>query len=182
MAVTATTESVLKRLKLVDHLVTEVAIDKKDFVERLKANVDAGSTSQFFASLEMFSSSKNEYKGLVTDEHFKIRRRRRLFDVRMSVAVAEGTFKARENLLVIESTIRGFNGIFIPFIVFALIFYLLFIVTFIFTDSPGIFRWLIIPLVMIHAFFMIGFPYFIMRRSISRMKYELERDFHYMAR
>lgn len=29
---------------------------------------------------------------------------------------------------------------------------------------------------------MLGIPYFVMRRSVSRMKHELEREFYYMTK
>jgi hypothetical protein len=175
-------KSILERLKLVDYLTTEIPIAKKDFIEKLKMNVDHGDTGVFLSAFEVFSSSKNEYKGIVTFESFKIRRRRKFFDMNMNLAVAEGSFKQRENLLIIESTIKGFRGIFIPFIAFLLIFYIAFIASIIFSDSSGNMGWFFVPFIFIHASIMLGIPYFIMRRSVSRMKYELERDFYYMTK
>jgi hypothetical protein len=35
------------------------------------------------------------------------------------------------------------------------------------------------PFLLIHMSLMIGVPYFIIRRSVNRMAYDLERDFHY---
>lgn len=35
---------------------------------------------------------------------------------------------------------------------------------------------------VVHAAFLMGIPYLIMRRGVARMKYELERDFYYMTR
>lgn len=172
--------SILKRLKLIDYLTTEIPINKKDFVEKLKMNVDQGEISISF--LEAFSSSKNEYKGLVTDESFKIRRRRRFFDRSMSLAVVEGSFIQKDDLLIIESTINGFRGIFIFFVVLVLVSYVGFIVAFIFSDIPGNMEWFMVPFIFIHASIMLGIPYFTMRRGVSKMKYDLERDFHYMVK
>ena len=175
-------KSILERLKLVDYLTTEIPIAKKDFVEKLKMNVDPGDIGIFLSAFEVFSRSKNEYKGIITSESFKIRRRRKFFDMNMSFAVAEGGLKQRENLLIIESTIKAFSGIFIPFIAFLLTIYIALTITFIFSDSLGNMGWFFAPFIFIHASIMLGIPYFIMRRSVSRMKYELERDFYYLAK
>jgi hypothetical protein len=175
-------KAILEKLKLVDYLTTELPIDKKDFIDKLKMHVDQGDIGIFFSAFEVFSSSKNEYKGTVTSDSFKIRRRRKFFDMTMSPAIAEGSFRQRENRLIIESTIKGFHGIFIPFIALLLIFYIAFILSFIFSDNPGAMGLFMIPFIFIHAAFMLGIPYFIMRRSVSRMKYELERDFYYLTK
>jgi hypothetical protein len=175
-------KSILERLKLIDHLTTEIPIEKKDFVEKLKMNVDHGDTGVFFTAFEVFRSSKNEYKGTVTFDSFKIRRRRKLFDMRASLAVAEGHFRQKENLLVIESTIKSFRGIFIFFLVFLLVFYTASIVSLIISDIPGNMGWVFVPFIFIHASFMLGIPYLIMKRAVSRMKYELERDLYFMTK
>lgn len=175
-------KSILERLKLVDYLTTEISIDKKDFIEKLKMNVDQGDIGVFYSAFEAFSSSKNEYKGTVTFDSFKIRRRKKFFDINMSLAIAEGSFRQKEKLLIIESRIKGFRGIFVPFIAFILMFYVAFIATFNFSDNSRSMEWLIIPFIFIHASIMLGVPYFIMRRAVSRMKYELERDFYYMTK
>ena len=99
----------------------------------------------------------------------------------MSLATAEGTFKQVDNKVIIETEINGFHGIFIPYYIFVPIFYLIFIIGFAFADSPQE-LWFFIPFIIIHAMFMLGFPYFFMRRSVNRMKYELERDLYFMIR
>jgi len=39
-----------------------------------------------------------------------------------------------------------------------------------------------VPFLFIHAAFMFGIPYFMMRRSVKRMKHDLEREFYYMTK
>lgn len=175
-------KSVLERLKLVEYLTTELHIDKKIFVEKLKMYVDEGDTGIFLSSFEAFSSSKNEYKGIVTFDSFKIRRRRRLFDMSMNLAVVEGRFRQREHVLIIESTIKGFRGIFIPFVALILMFYIVSIISVFLSDIPSSMGWSFIPLIFIHASIMLGIPYFMMKRAVSRMKYELDRDFFYLTK
>ncbi|MBT1696672.1 hypothetical protein KK083_07295 [Fulvivirgaceae bacterium PWU4] len=175
-------KSLLERLKLVDYLTTEISIDKREFVEKLKKNIDQGDTGTFFSAFEAFSSSKNEYKGTVTPDSFKLRRRRKMFDMNRSLAIAEGTFRQKENLLVIEATISGFRSIFIPFIVLLLLLYVTAAVSFSLYNTAGTLMWFMFPFMLVHASLMLGIPYFVMRRSVSRMKYELERDFYYITK
>src|SRR5690606_15147097 len=125
-------KSTLEQLKLIDYLTTEIQIERRVFVEKLKGHVDHGNIGIIFSTFEAFSSSKNEYKGIVNFDSYKIRRRRKLFDMNISLAIAEGTFRENQGLLIIESTITGFHGVFIPFIVFILLFYIAFISVFIF--------------------------------------------------
>ncbi|UII26074.1 hypothetical protein LVD15_22650 [Fulvivirga maritima] len=173
----------LRSIKLVDNLTTELNIQKSEFVKTFKAHVDEGSTGFGSDAFDVFSSSKNEYKGHVGYDNFKIKRRRRFFDRNMNLAVASGTYKQKESQLIIETEINGFSGMMIPFYIFALIFYSFFIVTFSFADNiNGNGAGFALPFIIIHAAFMFGIPYFMMRRSTKRMAHELEREFFYMTK
>ncbi len=175
----------LKKLKLVDQLTTEIEIERNQFVGRFKEHVDQGDTSIFSDIFDVFSSSKNEYKGNVNHAGFKIKRRRRFFDMNMGLAIATGKFHEKENTLVISTEINSFHGIMIPFYIFIAIFYLIFIFGFSFVAFTGESNGEVafaIPFLLFHAAFMFGIPYFMMRRSTSRMKRELEREFFYMTK
>ena len=173
----------LKKLKLVDYLVTELEISQHDFVNRLSASVDEGSVGMFFNSFEAFSSSKNEFKGHVGLYDFKIRRRRRFFDMNMNLAVASGTFEQRGNFLRINTEINGFMGMIVPFYVLLIVFYSVFVILFLTADDvEGNMDFIALPFIIIHAAFMFGVPYFMMRRSVSKMKHELDREFYYLTK
>ncbi len=173
----------LKKIKLIEHLTTDIEIQKNEFVSKLKQHVDQGSTGMFSDTFDFFSSSENEYKGQVGYEGFKIKRRRKIFDMNMNLAVASGTYRQNNEKLIIETEINGFNGMMIPFYVFAILFYSIFIGAFFMTDNfEGNGAGFALPFIFIHAAFMFGIPYFIMRRSTKRMKHELEREFYYMTK
>jgi hypothetical protein len=171
----------LKRLKLVSHFTLEIETEKSVFVGKLKANVDEGNTSVLFSIWEKFGSSKNEYKGTVEDGSFKIRRRRKLFDMNMNLAVVSGSYRQRDHILFIEAEVNGFHGVFIPFYIFLPIFYLVAIAAFLLSENASQ-MWFVLPFMLLHAVFMMGIPYFVMRRSVNRMKYEVERDFYFLAK
>lgn len=170
----------LKRLKLIDNMTTTLQTSKVEFVNRLAQVTDKGSTGMMSDTFDIFSSSKNEFKGQVNFDSFEIKRRRRLFDTNMSSAVAKGTFVERDGHLKIETEINGFNNLFIVFYVFLIIFYSIFIISFL--SNVNEMGFIPIPFIMIHGTVMFGIPYFLMRRSVKRLKYELEREFFYLTR
>ena len=176
-------KELLKKLKLIDYLQIELIIQKNDFVNKLRNHVDEGSTGVFSSPFEAFSSSKNEYKGQVGYDGFKIKRKRKFFDTNMNLAVASGTYRQNSEKLIIETEINGFSGMMIPFYLFALVFYSIFIGAFFMADNiKGNGAGFALPFIFIHAAFMFGLPYFMMRRSTKRMKHELEREFYYMTK
>ena len=173
----------LKKIKLIENFTIEIEFKKNDFVSKLKEHVDEGSIGLFANAFDVFSSSKNEYKGHVSYDEFKIKRRKRFFDMNKNLAIARGSYKQKNETLIIETEINGFNRIMIPYFLFTIVFYLIFIGVIIMTDSfKGIEVGFVFLFLFIHATFMFGIPYFLMRRSTKRMKYELERDFYYLTK
>lgn len=170
----------LKRLKLIDRMTTTLQTSKVEFFNRLNEVTDAGSTGMMSDTFDVFSSSKNEFKGQVNFDSFKIKRKRRFFDSNMNLAVANGTFAESNGKLTIETEIIGFNNFFIVFYVFLIIFYSIFIFGFLFSSKSGGF--IALPFILLHGAFMFGVPYFMMRRSVKRLKYELEREFFYLTK
>lgn len=173
----------LIKIKLIEYLTTEVEIQKSEFITTFKRHVDEGSTGLLSDTFDIFSSSKNEYKGHVGFDGFKIKRRKRLFDMTMNLAAASGSYKQKNEKLIIETEINGFSKMMIPFYLFAIVFYSLFIGMFFMVDNiDGNTVGFALPFFFIHAAFMFGIPYFMMRRSTKRMKHELEREFYYMTK
>ena len=173
----------LKRIKLIEHFTTEIAIPKTDFVTKFRYHVDEGSIGIFSDAFDIFSSSKNEYKGYVGFDGFKIKRRRKFFDMYTNLAVAKGTYRQDREKLIIKAEINGFSGKMIPFYLFAIVFYSIFIGVFFMTDGlEGNASGFVLPFILIHAALMFGLPYIAMRKSTKRMMHELEREFYYMTK
>ena len=173
----------LRKLRLIDYLQTELEIQKNDFINKLREHVDEGGTGIFSDTFDVFSSSKNEYKGEVNYNGFKIKRRRKFFDMNMNMAVANGTYYEKDNKLIIDTEINGFHGMMIPFYIFCIVIYGVFIVGFLLADKiGGNVTGFAFPFIIFHAAFMMGIPYFIMRRSTKRLKHELEREFFYLTK
>ncbi|MDB5209122.1 MAG: uncharacterized protein JWR72_4197 [Flavisolibacter sp.] len=170
----------LRRLKLIDYLTTTLPISKPNFVNRLQEITDIGRIGMFSDTFDVFSSSKNEFKGHVDLNGFKLKRRRRFFDTNMNFAIASGTFTEANGQLTVETEVNGFKSFFILFYVFLIIFYSIFI--FGFWGSSNKESFIAIPFILLHGTFMFALPYFMMRRSVKRLKYELEREFFYLTK
>jgi hypothetical protein len=170
----------LIRIKLIDYLSTSLSISRNEFVDRLYSITDEGSIGMFAESMGVFSSSSNEFRGHVDFDGFRIKRRRRFFEPNMNIAIATGIITENNGRLNIETEINGFNNFMIFFYCILILFYSIFIFGFIFSDNNGGF--FALPFILIHGAFMFSLPYFMIRRSVNRLKYELEREFFYLTK
>lgn len=173
-------ENLLKKLKLIENTTTTLQLSKVEFIKKLNEITEPGDTGFLSSSFDIFSSSKKEFKGIVNYDSFKIKRRRRLFDSNANIAVANGTVIEKNGELIIDTQINAFNNFFIAFYIFLIIFYSIFFSVFLFSDMNTSF--IAIPFLLFHATLMFGLPYFMMRRSVKKLKYELERDFFYLTK
>ena len=175
----------LKRIKLIDHFTIELHIQKREFVDQLKKQVDEAEIGIISDLFDVFSSHRNEYKGKVDSDGFKIKKPRKFFDMTVVKATAIGTYEQKSDRLIIHTEINGFQGIMIPFYLFALVFYSIALVAIPFvSDMNGntMPHFFVIPFILLHAAFMLGIPYLMMRRSTKRLKYDLEREFYYLTK
>ncbi len=171
----------LIKLKLIDFLTTNLPTDRATFVKRLSLITDEGDTGMFSDSFDALSSSKNEFKGQVNSDGFKLKRKRRFFDRNMNMAIAHGTLTEKNDQLLIETEINGFNNFYIVFYVFLIIFYSVFIFG-VGSSSDNNADFIAIAFLMLHGTFMFLIPYFMMRQSVKKLKYELDREFFYLTK
>lgn len=176
-----TMDEFLTRIGFKTEMVTEVDVPPDQFVANLRMNVDKGDLDFFSRMFEALESGQNEYKGKVAHDSFEISQRRRLFDMNFNMAVATGRVESHDSNTRIKTEINGFAGYWIFFILIALIVYVFgFIIVLSSARKPNDF--LAIPFLLIHASLMIGIPFLVIRRSVKAMKYNLEREFHYIAK
>lgn len=170
-------EKVLLKWGLIDNLKTELKIPKQEFVSKLRSQVDISTIDIFGDMFDVFSSSKNVYKGTVSHNGFEIKKRRRFFDKQFSFATAKGDFQENEDILIINTVINGWNDLMFLFYGFALLFYIMFLFMIGSKDLSAF------PIVFIlfHAFLMFYVPFRMMKSSVKKIKYDLEREFHFIA-
>ena len=167
----------LRGLKLKQFHNIELKTTKSRFVENLKHNVDKEKISFNNSILEFFSQGYSKYKGEVGHKGFKIKKRNRLFNIGRHMAVASGTYHQKGNELVVSTEINGFQGGMKLYYGFLTMFYLIYFIPMILTNSQleqgFIFT---IAIIILQMIFLFGMPYLIMRRSISYLKNELSND------
>lgn len=167
----------LYKLKLIQDLNFKLNVSKTDFIKKFRDNVDESNLG--YEPFEVFQSSTNHYKGNIYDNYFELKKRRRFFDTRYSFAKATGQLVEENEQLNIEIEINAFKKRMIIFFGFLCAFYLIFIIGFIFAQEMSSVSLFFLPFILIHMCIMFGIPYFMIRRSVKTMAYDLERDFHY---
>jgi hypothetical protein len=167
---------VLKKLGIIDHLSTTLKISQKQFTDRLNQITETGSTSIF----SVFSTTIKEYRGQINTDTFTIKRRRWILDYNMNFTVVTAEFTEENNELKVESEINGFNWYFLFMmigIIFVSILGMISITTL--KDNVGL---IIIPFLFFQVFMTIGMLYFLMKVSVKRFKYNLERELFYLTK
>ncbi|SEN85131.1 hypothetical protein SAMN05444671_2254 [Flavobacterium sp. CF108] len=168
-------DNFLRKINLVKDITIQLPVSKIDFTEKFRNNVDESDLS--FVPFEVFQSSKNEYKGNIDGSAFELKKRRRLFDTNYSFAEVTGSLIEKNDNLVIDAEILGFKKRMIIIFAFIVLFYLI-IFTAMLLGGDTI-SFIFLPFLLFHMAIMLGIPYLVIRRSVNRMAYDLERDFHY---
>lgn len=168
-------DNFLRKINLVKDITIQLPITKTEFIQKFRNHVDESDLG--YVPFEVFQSSTNEYKGNIQNNTFELKKRKKIFDTNYSFAKVIGEIIQENNELTINVEIVGFRKRILLFGVMILLFYLLFFVGAISNDDA--FPFFILPFLMIHMSVMLVIPYFVIRRSVNRMAYDLERDFHY---
>jgi hypothetical protein len=172
----------LKKTGLLQTFSIEIEAQKNDFISAFKKKVDDEDIGLFSDTFDVFSSSKNTYKGSIDSNSFKIKRRKKFFEARNSMALATGTFRQKGENVVIDTEVNGFSKWMIPFYVTIILFYFVFIFIFVFGIAAQDMPFMIIPFIFIHGLLMFFIPYFVMKKSVTNMRHDLEREFYFMTR
>lgn len=166
----------LERVKIIDHLVIDLDIEKNEFFRKLRNHVDIGSIKSDF--LEPFEKSNLTFKGEIWQSGFKIRKKRRFFDTSYSNAVVTGNVNQKNEKIQVNLEINGFNKVAYFFLGGLLFFF----ITFVFMMGFDNFPLFILPLVLLHGLFMLGIIFFVMRSQTSKLKRDMEKELYYIIK
>ena len=99
----------LEKIGLIDHFTTIIEVEKDTFVSKFEGNVKEARIDIFSENpFDIFSSDKATYKGHVGFDGFRIKKRRKLFDIQSGYPIiAEGFFSQSGKTLIIETKING---------------------------------------------------------------------------
>jgi hypothetical protein len=169
----------LRRIGLLDNLTLELPINKSDFVNTLRLNIDEEPQSDI---VDIFLKSKNIYKGTVNNDGFVLKRKRKFFEMNPHSRKIKGTLIQKTDKLVVNIEISAFNFLMIPMVLFIVMIYVIFIVMLLTGNVDGMKGLWGLPFILFHAAFMLGFPYFALRRGLRSTKYDIERDLYFIMK
>ena len=172
-------EDFLKKIKLIDNLTINVYGTRSEFISELRNHVEESDINNIFSGfLEVFSTNKKKFKGLVDSKGFYIRKKRKFFEKKSGSIKAKGTFITKGDTLIINTQIKAFGINQFVLSSFVIICYLTFIVykfgvdsmKNMFSDIPVFFFLFIIiaPLIF----------YFTLKKQVAKMKMDLEEQFN----
>ena len=172
-------KNILSKIKLIDHLTTNLQITRQEFVDKLLFITEEENINIFSEIFGGFSSSPLEFKGQVTFDLFKIKRLKRFHQTGNNLAIASGTMIEKDGQLIIETEINGFPSLIIPYCILIVFFSIPSIAFLISEYKFDFFHFSIILIFAITMFFLL---YRNVRGSVKRLKYELEREFFYLTK
>ncbi|OOV18603.1 hypothetical protein [Flavobacterium sp. LM4] len=170
----------LKKIKLIDNLIIELPININDLVKKIENFVDEDN----YDILEGFRSTKKIFKGKIDNKGFKICRKLGGSNNTKVNTIAYGKFKELNAKTKIEIEIIGFDSFFKFFYCFLILFWGVMIFALILflkngNQNQSEFG---MPIMFMLLSLITILPYFQMKRSIERMKYDLEREFYYLTK
>jgi hypothetical protein len=169
----------LRKMKLTDSLTVTLPIGQKAFIKKLSAITEKGDFGVFAPTFEVFTDSHKIYKGYIYENTFRIRRKRQIFDQNPHLAYAEGTVIEDGHNIIVEVDISSFNfQLFLLVIVWIFMLSLFFVGLSIGDKSP-IYNYLLLGFFGLFSFLIF---YMMLRRSVSKLKYELERELFYLSK
>ncbi len=157
-----TYQRIIKRLKLEDQFSLKVDMDKAAFLKLLKDHIDEDTGPQLFESI---NPRLKPYKGAITLNGFKLKRRRRAFESNNDMARITGTLKSdlRHTEVIThigypELTIKAISGLML--LVYTVV--LAVVLTVDLGETPTWMPFLIIG----HFFLIFGILFFVLRYQI----------------
>jgi hypothetical protein len=170
-------KKVLQNLKLIDSLTVSLPVSGTTFIKQLSAAVETVDITPFSGDVAN-TFDKKEWVGKVDISGFKIRRKSRMFEQR-NKAVVTGSFTDAYGKLTIEAEINGFSPIL--FIAPIISIFIIIFISSLFPQTGGDQNAFSLPGLFFFGLVIVGSPYLAMRRSVTRMKYEFERELVYLA-
>ncbi|MFC4268789.1 hypothetical protein [Polaribacter marinivivus] len=175
-------DNFLKRINLIQPFSFDLNTNKTDFVNNLRRNVDLKDIDGMFSTMfEAFEKSENTLKGSVSFNEFSLKKRQRFFDRKAGLAKAIGKYDMKGEKLQISGYIKAWSNFMYFFFAFLLLFYTIFIFGFFLNVEFSENTYIPVIFIIIHALFMIGIPYYVLKSSIKDLKKEIEREFHFIV-
>jgi hypothetical protein len=168
----------LDKLGLSEDLSLKYYVQHIDFVEQFQKCTDPNQSGVF----DVFSSSKIDYRGNVSSSEFAVRKKKRFFDSLSAIPLISGTIQSEKNGTRLLVNVCAFTGI-MKYITWMLVF--IYVAAAIFLAFSGLatkYGMLPFLFLILHAFVIFLVFYLILRRSVSKVSENLDRDFKLMMK
>ena len=170
----------LKKIKLIDTFEINLQLSQHDFIDKLSAVTEKGNLGIFSESYFGLKKNKKEYIGQISYDSFSIRKQRSFPNAKNNSANATGTMSEDNGNLKIDTEINGFKSTILIFYVCLIFFYAFALPKFLNTNNER--EILLIVFFVVQGVFMFTIPYIMMRLSVRRFKYDLERELFFLTK
>ncbi|MBW8523580.1 hypothetical protein K0U91_12450 [Chryseobacterium chendengshani] len=159
-----------KSIGLYDEFIFETEISKTQFLMNLKKFIYKSDFS-IFEIADYSIPNRFEYRGLVNDDDFMIRRRRHFFDNNIQNPIIRGLICEQNGITLIKIELSPSNDSFIKILIL-LSFLSIILLNFNKNDD--------VTFILI-SILMLIIQYFILKRNIKKSKYDFKRELTFIA-
>lgn len=170
-------EAFFRKIKLIQDFHITLPIAEEDFVDQFHDQVQESSLGMLSDPFEQYSTKGPDYKGWIRQGEFEMKLRRKMFSFTLGLSRARGKYYEEGRELSVQGEVNGFSNWLIPIFAGAIGIYIIATLLVLSSgESVNDAAWLF-PLLLLHAAFMMGVPYFLIRREVGRIKRDLEGEF-----
>ena len=173
-------EQFLEQLRLIQETELTLDISKEEFTSLLSKNTDPLKSDLF----EAFSTGKNKYKGLISEEGFILRRKKKFFQSKSANVKITGSINQEVKPIKLHLRLNGWT-------VASTLLYGCFLICYIFAFSVIIesdqfqsnqVKWILILVLTLHMILLLSAPVILLRKSVNRMSVLIIADLKEMVR
>jgi len=165
-------KSLFKSIGLYDEFIFETEMTKNQFVMNLKKFIYESDFS-IFEIADYSIPSRFEYRGIVNENDFIIRRKKHFFDNNIQNPTIKGVLDEKDGKTWIKMELSPSNHSFFK-ILFLLTFLCILFLNFNFKNNSDVTFILI-------SIFMVIIQYFILKRNIKKSKYDFKRELTFIV-
>lgn len=170
-------EAFFRKIKLIQDFHIILPVKEEDFVEQFHDQVKESDLGLFSDPAEQYSTKGPDYKGWIRQGQFEMKLRRKMFSFNLGLSRVHGKYFEEGRELIVEGEINGASKWLIPIFAVAIGIYIMAIFFLMSSGESADNSFWLFHLILLHAAFMMGIPYFLIRMEAGRIKRDLEGEF-----
>ena len=124
-------ESLAEKIGIIDSVEIQLKVSKKEFVRKIQKNLE--SKGHYFFGIP--NTDRPFYRGKIDSDSFQLKRKRRFLDSYLDIVKAKGLFHQKNNKLIINTKVIGYNLPIVIVLLTAILMYVIMFLLFINRDS-----------------------------------------------